>query len=485
MPLTLTIISSATPAPIPATTYVVDFGRAVIGRGQDNDWTLPDPEKVLSRKHCYIESQDGAYSLTDTSAHGVFIDHSTQPVGKGQSILLKDGDIISLGRYDIRVNITPATPFAAAAGEKAHRSAASAPVTTPEPFSLDELLSPGPKRAPSSPKPALPEEIDLSDLLEESGGARPTSKELIPEKLDLEQLLKGPKGAPPAPGEIIPEELDLKELLGEAEPAPPPPSEPDNISPERAFFRPPEPRTERARPERTPAPELDLSSPPLPEPTVPPVAAAPAPTATAVADEAAALQAFLTGAGLPSDLPLGSDTPTLMRELGLAFRQTVQGLMDILRARYEIKKVIGIRDLTTIGPTENNPLKMAPDVDKALRLLLGPRDPAYLPMAPALEESLTDLKAHEMAMVAGMQDSLQYLLQRFDPEVLAAHLGRSSLLDTVLPAYRKARYWELYMLLYAEIAKEAEEDVWIVFGREFDRAYKEYSHNKPEEGLNR
>ena len=482
MPLTLTIISSATPAPIPATTYVVDFGRAVIGRGQDNDWTLPDPEKVLSRRHCYIESQDGAYSLTDTSTHGVFINHSTRAVGKEQSILLKDGDIISLGRYDIRVNITPTTPFAAAAGEEAHRSAASAPVTTPEPFSLDELLSPGPKRAPSSPKPALSEEINLSDLLEESEGARPTSQELIPEKLDLEQLLKEPKGAPPASGEIIPEELDLRELLGEAELALPPPSEPDNISPERAFFRPPEPRTERARPEQTPTPELDLPSPPLPEVTAP---AASTPKGTTAADEAAALQAFLTGAGLPSDLPLGSDAPTLMRELGLAFRQTVQGLMDILRARYEIKKVIGIRDLTTIGPRENNPLKMAPNVDKVMRLLLGLHDPAYLPMVQALEESLIDIKAHEMAMVAGMQDSLHYLLQRFDPEVLAARLGRSSVLDTVLPAYRKARYWELYMLLYAEIAKEAEEDVWIVFGREFDRAYKESSHNKPGEGLDR
>ncbi len=530
MPLTLTIINAAAPAPIPATPLVVDFGRIVIGRGQDSDWILPDPEKTLSRKHCYIEYQDGAYSLIDTSAHGVFINHSTQAVGKGQSVLLQDGDIISLGRYDIRVSITLTTPLTTAAGGEARHPATPAPVVSPAPFSLDELLPPDPKRSPPIPKPALQEEINLGDLLEEPGGAHPVSEELIPEELDLEQflhkpkgaplvldemipeeldleqllrepkgappvldevipeeldleqLLREPKGAPPVPGEIIPEELDLSELLAEAKPAPAPSSEPENRSPERDFFRPPEPRIERACPEQTPTPELDLPSSTIPALTAPAAAALPTPTGTVAANEATALQAFLAGAGLPADLPLGSNTSTLMRELGLVFRQTVQGLMDILRARYEIKKTIGIRDLTTIGPRENNPLKMAPNVDKTMRLLLGPRDPAYLPIVQALEESLTDIKAHEMAMVAGMQDSLQYLLKRFDPEALAARLGRSSLLGTVLPAYRKARHWEVYTILYAEIAKEAEENVWVVFGREFDRVYKEFARNKLKEG---
>ncbi|MFO1434484.1 MAG: type VI secretion system-associated FHA domain protein TagH [Candidatus Competibacteraceae bacterium] len=502
MPLTLTIINPATLTPVPAMSSVIDFGRVVIGRGQDSDWILPDPEKTLSRKHCYIEYQDGAYCLTDTSTHGVFINQSIQAVGKGRSIRLQDGDIISLGRYDIRVSITLAAPSTPAAGEEARRPITPAPVVGSAPFSLDELLPPAPKHSSPTPEPALPDEVDLGDWLEAPGGAHPVTEELIPEELDLEKFLQTPEGAPSVSNEIIPEELDIAQLLAEPESAPSVPDEiipeeldlmesieeaapaatspsaPKNRSPERDFFRPPAPRSERSHTEQTPPPELDLPSSSVPQLTAP--AASSAPMATVATDEAAT-QAFLTGAGLPPDLPLGSSASTLMRELGLIFRQIVQGLMDILRARYDIKKTIGIRNLTTIGPRENNPLKMTTDVDKAMRLLLGPRDPAYLPTVQALEESLTDIKVHEMAMVAGMQNSLQYLLKRFDPEVLAARLGRSSLLDTVLPAYRKARYWEVYTVLYAEIAKEAEEDVWIVLGREFDRAYEKLARNRPKE----
>jgi type VI secretion system protein len=44
-------------------------------------------------------------------------------------------------------------------------------------------------------------------------------------------------------------------------------------------------------------------------------------------------------------------------------------------------------------------------------------------------------------------------------------------LDRFLPANRKARQWELLLEIYEDIAKEAQEDFWSVFEREFRRAY--------------
>ncbi|MFO1432040.1 MAG: type VI secretion system-associated FHA domain protein TagH [Candidatus Competibacteraceae bacterium] len=480
MPLTLTIISTLISAPIPTTTYVVDFGHVAIGRGQDNDWILPDPENVLSRKHCYIEYRNGLYYLTDTSANGVFVNHSTQALGKGQSVLLEDDDIISLGRYDIRVSITLTKLPLADSGGKVRRPAVPTTVISRTPFSFDDALSPTSKRFASAPGSPLPEKINSSASVQESGETHSDAEALFPDELDLAKLLAESEDEPPVPDDVVSEEPDLGALLDAAEPTPVPSFEPESRLPEWNRSGTSDPRTGRAGSEQAPPKELNSLFSDIPEFTTP-VAAPPVPTGTAATGEAASLQAFLAGAGLPPDLPLGGDASTLMRELGFAFRHTVQGLMNILRSRYEIKKTIGIRDLTTIGPRENNPLKTAPTADKAMRLLLGPRDPAYLPMAQALEESLSDIESHQMAMVTGMRDSLQYLLQRFDPETLAAYLGRSSLLSNVLPAYRKARYWDLYTILYAEIAKESEEDVWSIFGREFDRAYKEKISDKLEE----
>jgi hypothetical protein len=51
-----------------------------------------------------------------------------------------------------------------------------------------------------------------------------------------------------------------------------------------------------------------------------------------------------------------------------------------------------------------------------------------------------------------------------------------------LPANRKARQWELLLELYEDIAKEAQEDFWSVFEREFRRAYSTGQGASPSKG---
>ena len=44
-----------------------------IGRDQHLDWTLPDPTRFISGKHCEIRFSDGAYWLHDVSTNGTFL----------------------------------------------------------------------------------------------------------------------------------------------------------------------------------------------------------------------------------------------------------------------------------------------------------------------------------------------------------------------------------------------------------------------------
>ena len=44
-----------------------------IGRDQYLDWTLPDPSRFISGKHCEIRWHDGAYWLHDVSTNGTFL----------------------------------------------------------------------------------------------------------------------------------------------------------------------------------------------------------------------------------------------------------------------------------------------------------------------------------------------------------------------------------------------------------------------------
>jgi type VI secretion system protein len=78
-----------------------------IGRHEINDWVLPDPDRYLSGRHCVITYRDGEYWITDTSTNGVFVNGAPNPIGRGSSLPLHDGDSFKIGDYEIRVKVAP------------------------------------------------------------------------------------------------------------------------------------------------------------------------------------------------------------------------------------------------------------------------------------------------------------------------------------------------------------------------------------------
>ena len=92
-------------------------GAMTIGRSTDNDLVLPDPEKSISKRHCAIEVSHGAVTATDMSTNGTFLNYSKAPVGEVPAPL-NDGDVLTIGPYELLVEITED----AAAGRRATRA---------------------------------------------------------------------------------------------------------------------------------------------------------------------------------------------------------------------------------------------------------------------------------------------------------------------------------------------------------------------------
>src|SRR6202163_839423 len=82
-----------------------------IGRGTDNEWILPDPERYLSGKHARVDFRAGSYILVDTSSNGTYVNGAQVPLGKYHDYLLKDGDYIRLGEYELLVSIDKSNDF--------------------------------------------------------------------------------------------------------------------------------------------------------------------------------------------------------------------------------------------------------------------------------------------------------------------------------------------------------------------------------------
>ena len=85
-----------------ATSYAARDRSFGIGR-ENSDWTLADPDKFISGRHCEIRYQAGSFWLYDVSRNGTFVNGSGQRIGAPHR--LAQGDRLLIGCYVVAVSI--------------------------------------------------------------------------------------------------------------------------------------------------------------------------------------------------------------------------------------------------------------------------------------------------------------------------------------------------------------------------------------------
>lgn len=400
-----------------------DAAGGTIGRTADNDLVLEDPGKSISRKHARIVCRDGDYYFVDQGCNPSLI--NDLPLGNGNEAKLRDGDRILIGDYLIEAVFEPEAGLAFASS--------AAPVVVSQSLAL-------------SPAPA-------SDFL---------SDRSILYKGTLGELVGGadPLGLGlGAAAQADPLALDSRGAQS------------DHVSPENQAF----PLPDTAIVSVSPAipndydPLADLHPQPVAQH---PVAAAPAMPAIAVrASDNEVLQALLRGLGL-SALKTNRPPAETAEMVGAMLREAIRGTMSVLAARATTKREIRV-DMTMLASQANNPLKFFADPESALKQMLTNELPGYMSAQKAIGVAFDDLKAHEFAVIAGMRAALSGVLARFDPAAIENQLKAAGVMDSMLPANRKARLWDRLVELYAEVAREADDDFQRLFSERFAAAYEE------------
>lgn len=431
-----------------------------IGRGPDNDLTLDDPGKYISRVHARIELRGAEFYLTDTGSNPSLVNE--RPLGNGRERVLEEGDRLVIGDYSLEVRL--AQPAAVEPEDDALATRILPPLFVPPPPPVAVPLPPLEVPQPLARNPEVVVPVLLHDDL---AGAR---------------ILEG--------GSLFDGAMPLSDPLG-LNPSLTPAfrgTESDHVAPQLQAFNAP---LWQAEPQVIPEdydPLFGLSSEPAVVPDLnvgaglpaqndnavvqenlgvrEPIAGKPAPT---VGD--AVLQALLTGLGIP-DLHTSRSPTELAQLIGEMLRATTAGTMDVLMARALTKRESHI-DMTMIGAYSNNPLKFFPDADSALTQMLGGDSPAYMRPVKAMNASFEDLKAHELAVIAGMRAALGAVVQRFDPARVEQRRTTHGALDKWMPARRKARLWDRLVERYDDLARDADEDLQRLFGELFSKAYEE------------
>lgn len=190
------------------------------------------------------------------------------------------------------------------------------------------------------------------------------------------------------------------------------------------------------------------------------------------ADAQALINAFLEGAGLAPGRVEAVMTPEFMRNFGEAFRVAVQGTIDLLAARSEIKREFRA-DVTVIAPRANNPLKFLPNADGVIMQMVGQNFPGFMKPVPSMKEAYFDLQVHQLALMAGIRAAYSEALTRFDPAELEKRCEASGgLLSKISSTAKKAAVWDDYKQSYNAIRRHAEDDLVAFSGEAFVKAYE-------------
>ena len=179
-----------------------------------------------------------------------------------------------------------------------------------------------------------------------------------------------------------------------------------------------------------------------------------APPAVPGAPDAAApsqlIAAFLDGAGLPADSFAAREPASAFRELGQLVRAAIEGVREIMSTRALVKSEFRV-DQTVLRRSDNNPVKFAPDTQRCLAAMVGEAPPGFLPGPAAMQQSMDDIKLHELALVAALNSVFADLGTQLDPETISRRARQDAGLADKLPYARDAKCWAIYTETYAKL----------------------------------
>jgi type VI secretion system protein ImpI/type VI secretion system protein len=456
MTLTLTILRC--PPSVAPEVRQVGGGEYSIGRGPENDWVLPDPEKHLSKRHCVIAFRRGEWQVAGLSTNGTFVNRDDEPLESGPPRPLGDGDRLRLGSYEIEVRME-----AAARSSWSTAGFGAAPKASrfgDDPFG-DDPFAPAPARPQPVGRPVDPFPTPAALLPDDFDplGADDAGPPDLPSRPDHMEAGSDAMPFPIQTGARLPDDWDLD---GPPPAAPPPDSVPP-AAPSQAALAP----AAAALPAFAPPP---VAPPPVAPTPVAPTPASPPASPPAAATAAALLAAFLRGAGMEDAQP--ADPEAMMERMGEAFRALVAGLRLALIARADVKREFRI-EATEIRTRGNNLLKFSANDDDALAGLLGIGRRTDMSAADAVADALEDIRLHELATMIAMQNAVRSLVARLGPEQLRQAGEQAG--GLALPGARKARAWDAFEALHATISRGLSDDFDSVFGKSFARAYEQAS----------
>ncbi|NOX93376.1 MAG: type VI secretion system-associated FHA domain protein TagH [Gammaproteobacteria bacterium] len=507
MPIDITIIKSPENVSNAETSFTFSESGGSLGRGPDNTWVLDDPDKYMSSVHSRIGFENGRYILIDVSTNGTFLNGSSEPLGKGNKIILAEGDRFVLSDYEFIVNFRDAhfpdankanedllnqpinqgpfpeanisenndiggatgenlfsqnDPFAAPANNYVPLPDAMPGFDTAETDPLAVLD----KASSNNNQPPLQNNLFVNTLTDDSAADRGRA---------MNDSVEWPNsniesGAIPDNWYDDDEPDDPATSSGHAVPSfettldHPPDNSFSNME---ALAKLENERLSLENENKKLITDVARLKQYIKKQNASSKTGEQREKRTITAMDKTLIEALgFSEKNLDTDKVL-----EISETVGLLVRETMEGMMRVLSFRKKIKEEFRI-NVTTIQPVENNPLKFSANIDDAMENMFIKENNAYKEPIEAVREGFQGIAEHQVAVLAGMQAAFRGMLERFDPDTLEKRFEKYKK-SGLIQIGKNRKNWDSYKAYHAELAGNLDNSFQYLFGYDFVQAYEE------------
>lgn len=419
----------------------------VVGRSEQCDWCLPDPDRVISGRHALVKKRGNEIAIIDVSTNGVFINRSVEPLGKENNHILSDGDFIVFGDYEIEVSLngmglTPTDKQRDAVRVKSQQELLAEEDKASHddwnfgiPTSrLNKVSSVENNNFAQKPDAEMPLPVFMGNL--EDSFVAPSREDSIPERM---HDLPIPEDWSAMFSAETPDGIDSKYLTEEFELE-------QNVE-ENCFQD-----ESDVVCQKTSAPVLQSAS-------------------FVTGESATGLDAFVRGLGISRNMVPAETDEQWWYELGVSMQHLMTGLMESLHQRSAFKQSSRLNQ-TLFKRQENNPLKFSATLEDAIHNLFSRNSASFLPADQAITEAFADIEKHEKALLAGVVGAVGGIMNTLSPESIAEKTSERQFWQRLSPSSSNLKNWAAYEAMYRRLEQDLEGSNSVFYWDDFVKAYE-------------
>ncbi|MBD1556921.1 type VI secretion system-associated FHA domain protein TagH [Vibrio sp. S9_S30] len=426
-----------------------------LGRAESCDWTLPDPERVVSSVHAEIIKFGEDYLIRDLSTNGLFINRSVTPVGSGNEIKLNDNDIITFGEYEILVGFksNDQNTFHFHNDTNRYDIFGQSDINNFEqskPFeseAIDNKFEDDFVNSLSN-EPVFESDIGLTDDFFNLSETHVTN-ELVGDTSVAENVQRAVQARTSLQDSSISSKAVAREesvLQAQSEQQPASPAQREEMAHPESSRAAPRPNHQFQRAAES-TPQLNTRS------------------------KSNEMDAFLSGLGISRNMVPTQHSDEWFKQLGESFSLLLGGLMDTLHHRAEFKQTNRLNH-TAFQRHENNPLKFSANLEDAIHNLYNRNSSSFLGPQNAIQEAFDDIEKHEKALMQGVDGAVKGVMGLLNPDYISSKNVGEGVLEKIIPGKTQANFWKNYEKQYLDLTNELEGNSIPFYLEDFAKSYE-------------